>query len=596
MPLRSDSVQAHLNEIEKILRKLPTTSGGGTSDSTAANQVIGNASLSSIDTKTPTVGQKTMAASSPVVIASNQSAIPVSDSIPSVVSTNNSSIATLGIAGVFTGTSEDVSNYSEVRVSVISDQSSAVNGLSIQFSKDGTNWDFTDTYTVTGGTANTFVSPRYAQFFRIVYTNGGVAQTSFRLSTILNKVMGRGSAVRPQDARTNEIDTEETSTYPMVYNGTTWDRARGNTTDGQYVTQIDKTATGTITAINGNVALSNISAYSTLSIQTTGTWTAVGGLTIQGSLDGTNWIILNVAGGSISDFNSSNGNYVTLTSTINNIYRAPLGGIQYVRVIALGAVTGTINIKLVASTAVNSVVIQPSNGNTTIGNVTVASGVTPGITATSLGKSEDAVHSTGDTGVAVLMLRNDTLTANTNATGDYILPTTDTYGAVYTKNVFTAKRTYSTSFTVVPAATATDIFQLIGSASTNVQVTRITITGIQTTGGQALILLQKRSTANSGGTSTAPTLIPHISTDTAATAVGAVYTANPTTGTSVGNIRTLYVPIPAATGTAQPVIIDFAEKGKPIVLTGVTQAIAINLNGVTLTGATLAISVEFTEE
>lgn len=40
------------------------------------------ASLSSIDTKTPTVGQKVMAASSPVVIASDQSAIPVTGSSP----------------------------------------------------------------------------------------------------------------------------------------------------------------------------------------------------------------------------------------------------------------------------------------------------------------------------------------------------------------------------------------------------------------------------------------------------------------------------------------------------------------------------------
>lgn len=51
--------------------------GGGGGDATAANQVLGNASLSSIDSKTPALGQVTMAASSPVVIASNQSSIPV---------------------------------------------------------------------------------------------------------------------------------------------------------------------------------------------------------------------------------------------------------------------------------------------------------------------------------------------------------------------------------------------------------------------------------------------------------------------------------------------------------------------------------------
>lgn len=51
-----------------------------TGASTSANQATGNASLSSLDTKTPALGQTTMANSRPVVIASNQSAIPASQS------------------------------------------------------------------------------------------------------------------------------------------------------------------------------------------------------------------------------------------------------------------------------------------------------------------------------------------------------------------------------------------------------------------------------------------------------------------------------------------------------------------------------------
>lgn len=49
-----------------------------TGASTSALQTTGNSSLSSIDTKTPALGQALMAASTPVVIASNQSAVPVS--------------------------------------------------------------------------------------------------------------------------------------------------------------------------------------------------------------------------------------------------------------------------------------------------------------------------------------------------------------------------------------------------------------------------------------------------------------------------------------------------------------------------------------
>lgn len=49
-----------------------------TGAATAALQTTGNTSVGSIDTKTPALGQTVMASSSPVVIASNQSNVPVS--------------------------------------------------------------------------------------------------------------------------------------------------------------------------------------------------------------------------------------------------------------------------------------------------------------------------------------------------------------------------------------------------------------------------------------------------------------------------------------------------------------------------------------
>lgn len=53
--------------------------GGGGGDASAANQLLGNASLASIDGKLGTLGQKAMAGSAPVVIASDQTAVPVAD-------------------------------------------------------------------------------------------------------------------------------------------------------------------------------------------------------------------------------------------------------------------------------------------------------------------------------------------------------------------------------------------------------------------------------------------------------------------------------------------------------------------------------------
>lgn len=69
-----------------------------TGASTSALQTTGNTSLSSIDTKTPALGQGLMAASVPVTIASNQSAVPVSGTV-----TSNAGTGTMTV-GQATGT------------------------------------------------------------------------------------------------------------------------------------------------------------------------------------------------------------------------------------------------------------------------------------------------------------------------------------------------------------------------------------------------------------------------------------------------------------------------------------------------------------
>lgn len=223
-------------------------------------------------------GQATMANSAPVVIASNQSAVPISAAslpLPSTaatstkqsdgsqktqvvdgsgnvigatgnaldvniksnassgtVSTNNSSTSNLANGAVFTGTADDVTTYSEIRVSVFSSHASATNGLSLQQSSDGTNWDIADVYTVAASIGATFVVPRQARYFRVVYTNGGTLTTSFRLQTILNRSGASTSSQRASDGYTNETDLVQNQSFLMGYNGTTWDRVRGDTTNG----------------------------------------------------------------------------------------------------------------------------------------------------------------------------------------------------------------------------------------------------------------------------------------------------------------------------------------------------------------------------
>jgi hypothetical protein len=107
----------------------------------------------------------------------------------------NSSTATLGIGGVFTGTALDVFNQSTTQVFIFSNVSSAANGVSIQFSTDAVNWDevYTQTFTA-GGQALVLTVPVRGRYYRIVYTNGGGAQAAFRLQTI-HKLMALGGDV-----------------------------------------------------------------------------------------------------------------------------------------------------------------------------------------------------------------------------------------------------------------------------------------------------------------------------------------------------------------------------------------------------------------
>lgn len=162
----------------------------------------------------------------------NPQSVYIANAAPSgnVISTTNSSIVTLGGGAVFTGVGEDVSNFSEMRVSVFSNVTSATDGLSIQQSTDNVNWDITDTYTIPPAIGKTYVVPRQAKWFRVIYTNGASSQGSFRLSSLLNRAGTSSSSQRASDGYTNETDLQEVWAFGSIFNGVTWDRSYNNTT------------------------------------------------------------------------------------------------------------------------------------------------------------------------------------------------------------------------------------------------------------------------------------------------------------------------------------------------------------------------------
>ncbi len=186
-----------------------------------------------------------------------------------------------------------------------------------------------------------------------------------------------------------------------------------------------------------------------------------------------------------------------------------------------------------------------------------------------------------------------------NITNDMAGQPTAVYGTVSSVPVDGQKFTFSASISgLAVAASATDVFTITGSATKTVKVTHLEVSAVQTTSANAGIVLLKRSTANSGGTSTNPAKVPHDSNNPAATATVAAYTANPTTGSLVGNIRANKIFVSTAGSLGQEVIMDFGQRpgGQALTLRGAAESLSINLGGVTLAGGSFSIDVEWTEE
>lgn len=100
-------------------------------------------------------------------------------------------------------------------------------------------------------------------------------------------------------------------------------------------------------------------------------------------------------------------------------------------------VIGTVNIsaaQTIATVTTVGAVTSLTNalpaGTNNIGDVDVLS-VVPGTAATSLGKAEDAAHTTGDTGVMALSVRSNTAAATSGTDGDYQPLITDTNGRLH---------------------------------------------------------------------------------------------------------------------------------------------------------------------
>jgi hypothetical protein len=134
------------------------------------------------------------------------------------------------------------------------------------------------------------------------------------------------------------------------------------------VTASDKTGSGTITALNGSVAVAT-NGCSSVAFNVTGTWVAT--ITIQATVDGVNW-------------QTTNGNIVALDTTTqffstNAFLVVPCGGFSQVRLTATAFTSGTVAIAYNAGEGTN--VIPVFNNVAAAFQTTATQGTAAAVTA-----------------------------------------------------------------------------------------------------------------------------------------------------------------------------------------------------------------------
>ncbi len=132
------------------------------------------------------------------------------------------------------------------------------------------------------------------------------------------------------------------------------------TTSGNITTINGTQNTGAATIANQSVGLTALNGECTLSIQVEGTWT--GTLVVQGRLDGTNWVTLDVV-----LIVATNVIGTTIASAATGLFQADIAGYQDVRVSASAAATGTATVTLRASTAQSPLLASGGGGSTPTG-------------------------------------------------------------------------------------------------------------------------------------------------------------------------------------------------------------------------------------
>lgn len=240
-----------------------------------------------------------------------------------------------------------------------------------------------------------------------------------------------------------------------------------------------------------SVTTSSFDGYSTVVVSINGTYGTATGVFEVSDDSGTTWYSVNAAR---SDGSAVETGYTSLTNT-GRMWTLSVSGADEFRVRSTAVASGTVNVRISVESmptpeAATVSVYQATASNlnaTVVGTGTFSvqtSADVPGTGATNLGKAEDAAHTTGDTGVFALGVRNDTLADTTNTNADYSQVSTDIKGRMMTagaprslKGTAQVSLGATTSETTIIAATAStfhDVYGLI-LANTGATTTKVSI-------------------------------------------------------------------------------------------------------------------------
>jgi hypothetical protein len=100
------------------------------------------------------------------------------------ISNVNSTSDALGVDGIFTGLYENVSSYSCITTMIKSSTLSLINGIEFHFSMDGITTDYKKTFTLKLNEIFYECITVPCKYFKLVFKNGGYAQTSFNIQTM----------------------------------------------------------------------------------------------------------------------------------------------------------------------------------------------------------------------------------------------------------------------------------------------------------------------------------------------------------------------------------------------------------------------------